>query len=104
MDKSYDLIVSLGGNCSVAMQLSWRNKRPFSLALDWTFMPDGWRHDGVASLKRFPHGVYTTERTPEEFFGNNIDAVQAYNKAKDEVGNYKKGNYDYQSGKGWVKK
>lgn len=40
MDKSYDLIVSLGGNCSVAMQLSWRNKRPFSLALDWTFMPD----------------------------------------------------------------
>lgn len=64
----------------------------------------GWRHDGVASLKRFPHGVYTTERTPEEFFGDNQDAVQAYNKAKDEVGNYKKGNYDYQSGKGWIKK
>lgn len=61
----------------------------------------GWKHDGVASLKQFPHGVYTTERTPEEFFGDNSDAVQAYNKAKDEVGNYKKGNYGYQNGKGW---
>jgi hypothetical protein len=64
----------------------------------------GWRHDGVASLKRFPHGVYTTERTPEDFFKGNLDAVQAYNKAKDEVGAYKKGNYEYQNGKGWTKK
>jgi hypothetical protein len=61
----------------------------------------GWKHDGVASLKRFPHGVYTTERTPEEFFGDNNDSVQAYNKAKDEVGNYKKGKYDYKKGEGW---
>ena len=64
----------------------------------------GWRHDGVASLKKFPHGVYTTERTPEDFFKGNHDAVQAYNKAKDEVKNYNKGNYDYQKGKGWTKK
>jgi hypothetical protein len=49
-------------------------------------------------------GVYTTERTPEDFFKGNLDAVQAYNKAKDEVGNYKKGNYEYQKGKGWTKK
>lgn len=61
----------------------------------------GWRHDGVASLKQFPHGVYTTERTPEEFFDGNSDAVQAYNKAKKEVENYKKGNYDYDSENGW---
>lgn len=61
----------------------------------------GWRHDGVASLKQFPHGVYTTERTPEEFFDGNTDAVQAYNKAKEEVGNYKKGKYDYDSENGW---
>ena len=25
-----------------------------------------WKHDGVALKKRFPHGVYTNERTPEE--------------------------------------
>lgn len=61
----------------------------------------GWKHDGVASLKRFPHGVYTSERTPEEFFGDNLDAIQAYNKAKNEVGNYKKGKYNYEKGKGW---
>lgn len=40
MEKSYDLIVSLGGNCAVAQQLVWRNKRPFSLGLDWLSMPD----------------------------------------------------------------
>ena len=61
----------------------------------------GWRHDGIASLKRFPYGVYTTERTPEDFFGDNLDAIQAYDKAKDEIRNYKKGNYNYENGKGW---
>ena len=40
MKESYDFIVSLGGNCSVAMQSTWRNKRPFALGLDWTCMPD----------------------------------------------------------------
>lgn len=61
----------------------------------------GWRPDGVADVKRFPHGVYTTEKTPEEFFGDNGDAIQAYNKAKDEIRDYKKGNYEYVKGKGW---
>ena len=61
----------------------------------------GWRQDGVASIKRFPHGVYTTERTPEEFFNGNADAVDAYNKAKEEMRNYKKGNYNYNKGEGW---
>ena len=40
MVRQCDLIVPLGGNCSVAMQLSWRNKRPFALGLDWTYMRD----------------------------------------------------------------
>lgn len=61
----------------------------------------GWRHDGVASMKEFPHGVYTYERTPEEFFGNNPDAIQAYRNADDEVKKYKKGKYSYEKGKGW---
>ncbi len=40
MKKSeYDLVVSLGGNCAVATQLTWRNMRPFALGLDWTLMP-----------------------------------------------------------------
>lgn len=40
MPKEFDLIISLGGSCSVAMQLIWRNKRPFSLPFDWMYMPD----------------------------------------------------------------
>ena len=61
----------------------------------------GWKHAGYADIKRFPHGVYTTERTPEEFFDGNDDAVDAYNKAKEEMRNYKKGNYEYIKGKGY---
>lgn len=38
--KEFDLIVSLGGSCAVAMQLIWRNMRPFSLPFDWMYMPD----------------------------------------------------------------
>lgn len=64
-----------------------------------------WKSDGVDLKKRFPHGVYTTERTPEEFFDGNPDskaAVNAYNRAKDEMRNYKRGNYEYEpNGRGW---
>ena len=64
-----------------------------------------WKHDGVALKKRFPHGVYTHERTPEEFFDgnpNSEDAVNAFNTAKDEIRNFKKGNYEYEpNGRGW---
>lgn len=38
--EEYDMIVSLGGSCSTASQLRHRGKRPFSLPLDWTLMPD----------------------------------------------------------------
>jgi len=36
--KEYDLICSLGGNCSVAHNLRYRNMRPFSLPFDWVYM------------------------------------------------------------------
>ena len=69
----------------------------------------GWKHatttkdDGYESFNKFPYGSYTSERTPEEFFGDNPDAIIAYNNAKDEIDNYKKGKYDYKKGKGWTK-
>ncbi len=40
MLKQYDLICSLGGNCSVAHNLRYRNMRPFSLPFDWVYMKD----------------------------------------------------------------
>ena len=69
----------------------------------------GWKHatttkdDGYESFKKFPHGHFTYEKTPEEFFGDDTDAVQAYNSAKDEIGDYKRGKYSYVKGKGWTK-
>ena len=38
MEKTYDMIVSLGGNCYVAVQLRHRGMRPYSLPLDWTYI------------------------------------------------------------------
>jgi len=36
----FDVVVSLGGNCSAASQLRMRGKRNMSLPLDWTLMRD----------------------------------------------------------------
>ena len=36
--KSYDAIISLGGNCGAASQLRMRGLRPCSLPFDWTYM------------------------------------------------------------------
>ncbi len=36
----YDLIVSLGANCSAAHNLRYRDMRPYSLPLDWVYMED----------------------------------------------------------------
>lgn len=64
-----------------------------------------WKRYGVALKKQFPYGVHTHERTPEEFFDgnpNSEDAVNAFNTAKDEIRNFKKGNYEYEpNGRGW---
>ena len=38
--KQYDLICSLGGNCSAAHNLRFRNMRPFSLPFDWCYILD----------------------------------------------------------------
>jgi hypothetical protein len=38
--KHYDLIVSLGGNCTVAHNLLFRKMRYFSLPFDWVYIKD----------------------------------------------------------------
>ena len=39
--------------------------------------------------------------TPEDFFGDNVDAAQSYRNADAELRNYYKGNYRYSKGDGW---
>lgn len=38
--KTYDLVVSLGGNCSAAHNLRFRGLRPVSLPFDWCYLVD----------------------------------------------------------------
>lgn len=38
--RKYDLIFSLGGNCSAASNLAQRRLRPFSLPFDWVYFRD----------------------------------------------------------------
>lgn len=38
--RTYNLIVSLGGNCAAAFQLRYRNMRLFSLPFDWVYIED----------------------------------------------------------------
>lgn len=38
--RAYDLVFSLGGNCSAAHNLRYRKLRPFSLPLDWLYIVD----------------------------------------------------------------
>lgn len=40
MTRAYDLVFSLGANCSAAHNLKIRQLRPFALPLDWTYMVD----------------------------------------------------------------
>ena len=40
MRRKYDLIFSLGGNCSVASNLQQRGLRPFSLPFDWVYFKE----------------------------------------------------------------
>lgn len=40
MENEYDLIVSLGGNCSAAHNLRFRGLRPCSLPFDWCYLVD----------------------------------------------------------------
>ena len=50
-NKKFDMIVSLGGNCSAASQIRFRGLRTCSLALDWTtFFTD-------KTLKYLPEGL-----------------------------------------------
>ena len=47
----FDLIISLGGNCSVASQCIYRNIRKFSLPFDYSFMAN------EDPIKYFPEGL-----------------------------------------------
>jgi hypothetical protein len=50
MLKSYDVIISLGGNCGAASQLRMRGLRPVSLPFDWTYM------DSSETIEWLPRG------------------------------------------------
>lgn len=52
-DRRYDVIASLGGNCSVAFQLMHRGKRPCAYALDWTLVDD------ARAIAYLPEGIRT---------------------------------------------
>lgn len=65
MKTEYDLIVSLGANCSVAHNLRFRGLRPVSLPFDWCYFVDDvsihfWidevGHGFPGLLKREPRG------------------------------------------------
>jgi hypothetical protein len=67
----------------------------------------GYRSKGYGNPAKYEHGWSDSpmgHMEPEEFFNTNPEAAEAYRNADAEWKNYKKGNYDYQKGKGWVKK
>jgi len=84
MMKKYDLIFSLGANCSAAHNLRFRGLRPFALPFDWTFIKD------EKALLSFARGLddHFAEFTrlenfcklgEDEFSPNHADRVQYKN-------------------------
>ena len=66
----------------------------------------GYRDKGYGNPYKYEYGrrydgYAGKDMTPEEFYQGNEDAARAYRNADDEIRNWKKGNYDYQNGKGW---
>ncbi len=64
----------------------------------------GYRSKGWGNPKKYEFGTDNDTLqsvTPEEFYQGNEDAANAYHNADNEIKNWKKGNYDYQNGKGW---
>ena len=53
--KTYDAIISLGGNCAAASQLRMRGLRPVSLPFDWLAMTDPLAIDFL--INEFPVGL-----------------------------------------------
>lgn len=82
--KEYDLIFSLGANCSAAHNLHFRGLRPFSLPFDWTFIKDEKAllsfarglDDHFAEFTRFENFCKLGE---DEFSPNHADRVQYKN-------------------------
>lgn len=62
----------------------------------------GYQKNDFGSTEKYEHGWkdYGGEMTPEEFFKDPQQADR-YRKADAELKNYKRGNYEYQKGKGW---
>ena len=50
MNKEFDLICSIGGNCSAAHNLRYRNMRHFSLPFDWCYF------ENAEAIKNFATG------------------------------------------------
>jgi len=82
--KEYDLIFSLGANCSAAHNLQDRGLRPFALPFDWTFIKD------EKALLAFARGLddHFAEFThfenfhllgSEDLSGSHVDRVQYKN-------------------------
>ena len=64
----------------------------------------GFRSKGYGNPAKYERGWnrYTLKKeTPEEFFQDNPDAAQSFRNSDAEVKNYEKGNYAYDSDKGW---
>ena len=67
----------------------------------------GYRSKGYGNPAKYEHRWSDSpmgHMESEEFFNTNTEAAKAYDNADAEWRNYKKGNYDYKKGKGWVKK
>ena len=81
MKKHYDLIVSLGGNCSAAHNLLYRNMRHFALPFDWCYFKDdkplSYLCEGfVNNFKNFCLKENLVELPPEEQSPAHSDRIQ----------------------------
>ena len=64
----------------------------------------GYKSKGWGNPKKYEFGRdddVIKSMSPEEFYQDDADAAQAFRNADSEVKNYRRGNYDYQKGKGW---
>lgn len=70
----------------------------------WHGKWDGIEGDYVGGYEPNIGARFWGKGKPDTYYNGglkNPKAMDAYNKAKEEMGNYYKGNYDYQKGKGW---
>ena len=64
----------------------------------------GYKSKGWGNPKKYEFGRDSDtlkSMSPEEFYQDDAGAAQAFKNADAEVKNYRRGNYNYQKGKGW---